>query len=493
MKKYIFTSSLIIASALSVMAESVIVEGGTSRTPLKAGYDNILKSGTGDLFSGNYSYPPIVTSIDGATYKPAGGKWNFAYKAIVDINSDTEGDVMAVNFAGNNVEWRIQGIVVKNTNTNASNTVATINVGTGLRFVTNDATQFTGLDIQTNAKVEGNMSLTSQGGGSNFLNIAENCTVDYTAGVTYVAERAHIDVGAGATLRHNGTITAYDKSAINVAKGGRLEVANLNFSNAPTAAVNVAGTMVFTGTRATLSNVNLTGSVIAKDLELGTNGRLRFTGANNLLGTGSAVDIRGAIEVKSGSLVIDEGCESIIVRDHNYSGTLYEGRVMLVGDASITYNKDNAVTRINEAGTKTFDKTNLLITGANNKLVINADVQYADIRAFGGASDLTVVLSDNADDILLFGRLTSDGSSLAISIENFSDNRVFIATSSSSPYIVDGITISVDTGAELEFVAGTYNSTKGFWLNAAAVPEPAEWAVIFGTLALGLAMYRRRK
>lgn len=53
MKKYIFTSSLILASALSVMAESVIVEGGTSRTPLKAGYDNILKSGKGDKFSGD--------------------------------------------------------------------------------------------------------------------------------------------------------------------------------------------------------------------------------------------------------------------------------------------------------------------------------------------------------------------------------------------------------------------------------------------------------
>ena len=400
---------------------------------------------------------------------------------------------MAVNFVGNKVNWRIGGFVVKNSNANASNTVATINFGSSLRFITNSASEYSGLDIQTNAKVEGNMSLTSQGSGDMYFAIAKNCTVDYTAGVTYVAEKAHVDIASGATLLHKGTIKAFDKSIINVAEGGRLEVANLTYENAPTAVANVAGTMVFTGTKATLTNVNLTGSVIAKDLELGTNGRLRFTGANNVFGTGSTLDIRGAIEVKSGSLVIDEGCESIIVRDHNSSGTLYEGRVMLVGDASITYNKDNAVTRINEAGTTTFDKCNLLVTGTNNKLFVNADVQYADIRAFGGASDLTIVLSDNADDILLFGRLTSDGSSLAISIENFSDNRVFIATNASSPYIVDGITISGDTGAELEFVAGTYNSTKGFWLNAVAVPEPAEWAMIFGGIALGLAIYRRRK
>ena len=325
MKKYIFTSSLILASALSVMAESVVVEGGTSRTPLKAGYDNILKSGTGDKFAGDNGKPPVIASLDGATYKPAGDNWDIAYRAVVDINSDAEGDVMAVNFAGNKVNWRIGGFVVKNSNANASNTVATINLGSSLRFITNSASEFSGLDIQTNAKVEGNMSLTSQGGGSNFFTIAENCTVDYTAGVTYVAERGHIDVASGATLRHKGTIKAFDKSAINVAEGGRLEVANLSYENAPTVVANVAGTMVFTGTKATLTNVNLTGSVIAKDLELGTNGRLRFT------------------------------------------------------------------------------------------------------------------------------------------------------------------------GAELEFVAGTYNSTKGFWLNAVAVPEPAEWAMIFGGIALGLAIYRRRK
>ena len=39
-------------------------------------------------------------------------------------------------------------------------------------------------------------------------------------------------------------------------------------------------------------------------------------------------------------------------------------------------------------------------------------------------------------------------------------------------------------------------SIKGFWLksaNAVAVPEPAEWAMILGSLAIGLAIYRRRK
>jgi len=36
------------------------------------------------------------------------------------------------------------------------------------------------------------------------------------------------------------------------------------------------------------------------------------------------------------------------------------------------------------------------------------------------------------------------------------------------------------------------NATDGFILTV-AVPEPAEWAMIFGALALALAIYRRRK
>lgn len=34
---------------------------------------------------------------------------------------------------------------------------------------------------------------------------------------------------------------------------------------------------------------------------------------------------------------------------------------------------------------------------------------------------------------------------------------------------------------------------NGYLYNSGLVPEPAEWAAIFGALALGLALYRRRK
>jgi len=48
---------------------------------------------------------------------------------------------------------------------------------------------------------------------------------------------------------------------------------------------------------------------------------------------------------------------------------------------------------------------------------------------------------------------------------------------------------------DLLLVADVYNGQAGYWLTvpALAVPEPAEWAMIFGGIALALAVYRRRK
>jgi hypothetical protein len=50
-------------------------------------------------------------------------------------------------------------------------------------------------------------------------------------------------------------------------------------------------------------------------------------------------------------------------------------------------------------------------------------------------------------------------------------------------------------GVDLSDVVWTNSLVDGYWAlyNVSAVPEPAEWAMIFGALALGLAVYKRRK
>ncbi len=54
--------------------------------------------------------------------------------------------------------------------------------------------------------------------------------------------------------------------------------------------------------------------------------------------------------------------------------------------------------------------------------------------------------------------------------------------------------LSVKGDAEKELFFSKYDAAAGgYWLTAVAIPEPAEWAAIFGALALTLAIYRRRK
>ena len=49
-----------------------------------------------------------------------------------------------------------------------------------------------------------------------------------------------------------------------------------------------------------------------------------------------------------------------------------------------------------------------------------------------------------------------------------------------------------DGSFHLEFANGV-DGSDGYWLNAVAVPEPAEIAAALGVLALGIAVLRRRK
>ena len=522
--KLILTSVLIVATSLTSFAESKTVSGASSgRTQLVAGYDNVLKSGDGDRFDGGDG-KIVITSLDSSTNAPAGSQWDFAYGTIIDINSSVEGEVMAFNNSGRKIQWRIGEILIKNSNESATDkTIAKVNFGSQVRFITNNANQSAGFRFATNAKVLGQVSLSNSGGGSNFFIVDKDSTVEYTSGIIYLAARAHLDVNDGAVLKYSASMTAYSGSTINVNTGGTLQFnnssANIIMDSGSTvnvksggvletvkdingATMNIDGSLVYTGVKGTFSNLNLKGSLTANSLQSGSNGRIVLVGTNgSTFSDGATVDITGAIELNSTSLTIDADCGDILLRDRTHianNGTenLYEGRLMLSGDATVTFNKDNAITRLKENGEK-HEHSNILITGNNNKINVNAIVKCANLRVYGGetvSADLDLVLSNSKDDVIIFTAFTSDSAKLTINIENFENERIFVKTEADTFKLNSNYTIKADKADELEFVAGTYGSSKGFWLNAVvAVPEPAEWAVIFGALALGLAVYRRRK
>lgn len=89
----------------------------------------------------------------------------------------------------------------------------------------------------------------------------------------------------------------------------------------------------------------------------------------------------------------------------------------------------------------------------------------------------------------------SNGTSLKIT--GFADNKVNIGTAAASynnlvNALKDGRLEIYDT-SDKQVLADVIGIDSNGWLTMTAVPEPAEWAAIFGAIALGLAVYRRRK
>ena len=80
--------------------------------------------------------------------------------------------------------------------------------------------------------------------------------------------------------------------------------------------------------------------------------------------------------------------------------------------------------------------------------------------------------------------------------------NVVIPSTSKSELVVDddvsvtNIHLTTNSGAQNLTInkdkSMTIGSGSGFWVNA-AVPEPAEWAMIFGAIALSFVAYRRRR
>ena len=101
-----------------------------------------------------------------------------------------------------------------------------------------------------------------------------------------------------------------------------------------------------------------------------------------------------------------------------------------------------------------------------------------------------------ADGVLL--ELAADVTKWVISAEG--DGEVRIYNFKEETIKVGGkeseVIVGIESYVKLYDGAGTLlgNATlSNGWITLVAVPEPAEWAMIFGALALGLAMYRKRK
>jgi len=171
----------------------------------------------------------------------------------------------------------------------------------------------------------------------------------------------------------------------------------------------------------------------------------------------------------------------------------------------------NAAFAMASSATTWDSKIILRNNNAGGKLTFNlgASQQFGSLEYMNNtlASTNFTVNYTNASAVLILSKiLMNDTTTAYLTLDNFQNDRFFIQDITGLTIvddIINGKLVIVatdnnsDTVSNLSFITGTTldangSTISGYWLNA-AVPEPAEWAAIFGVIVLGFAAYRKRK
>ncbi len=489
MKKTIIPILSIFAMSVSFGADAPTTQGQITLTDTN--YDFIVGNGIGTAENPqSYTYG---TQWEGAikaslTKDPANGEITILENTVLNIAgqrvTSTSSKFSELKFSGDgkiaHENWTtssgIIGLYSKNskivfdvdytyTHTGASNLMidGSNNVGS------TDTIQFNkGVSILNDTvKVRKNINLVFGDGTTtatgNVLNIEfENTTTNkVTVNKNYTLNIKSTDgLAYNSNYIVNGTL-AYNGVFAN--NNGR----NINIT------VNKGGTLNATSKVSVSKGVTLTiadGTVIAKN---GTANQGIGIEGGKIIFEGSSTITTGWFDATSGELVF-KGNATV-------SGNTFVG---MTNDFKITVEGNGASFDTVKLKEGMGSKTLTIDLGSNsfkmNKLVIGDDEEKDSST---GSETLTV------DFLTEYDELTGTWSDWM--------NNSFKLTGQNAEYlngvVADGSLIFKLNHEVVDFTFTDDKVNGGVYINVAAVPEPAEWAIILGAIALGFVAYRRRK
>ncbi|MDY5583804.1 MAG: PEP-CTERM sorting domain-containing protein [Candidatus Merdousia sp.] len=200
-------------------------------------------------------------------------------------------------------------------------------------------------------------------------------------------------------------------------------------------------------------------------------------------------------------------------------GYLGKLSVPIYGCASI--NGQNTKLTMNLHSAYALDKTRIFV---NRKTTISMSADQSLIWDVRNSTDKGILALNITDGASLFvtgkgyGVDSSNSSSVKLMGENLLDGYIYFVSSMVASFDNDAKTITLrgsnggvqnlhtvsfvdndgnavnsDSYANFEIGETVINGVAYHYATMAAIPEPATWAAIFGAIALGLAVYRRRK
>ena len=190
---------------------------------------------------------------------------------------------------------------------------------------------------------------------------------------------------------------------------------------------------------------------------------------------------------------------SVIV-ENGYEGTIQLNTLGGVsGTTNLVLGKKNAIISDGKASTS----TRLYSNGAKINLAASADQTFIwDDRSAGA---FTFDISDGAT--ILFESIWGSGATLnQKQTLNSLDGEILFVKSLITGYDAENLTLSIKSGNTTGTIAFVNNTGSDVFMGEAKIdgveyvyisntqiPEPSTWAAIFGAVALGVAVYRRRK
>ena len=268
--------------------------------------------------------------------------------------------------------------------------------------------------------------------------------------------------------------------------------------------INLAGTISVAGrfSNGYAVNYNSSASITAGNFWTGENSNVLLNGSIKITSTASSdafvvykgstltfdesatLDLNGnaRIEVRTNSTLIVKSAEKSIQTRHLWVSD--GSRVELLAKEVFADNKggDSVVLLTNNGGSHTLyvTETNSFgqtAIGKNTKLYLELDFASSDSYI-----DLGEIYA------------TGNGYNLNLYVKNFENNRIKADSlrsgmGSTYLYLFDEASQKYVLNENAQWLG---DATNGYWLTV-AVPEPAEWAMILGALALGFAIYRKRK
>jgi hypothetical protein len=218
---------------------------------------------------------------------------------------------------------------------------------------------------------------------------------------------------------------------------------------------------------------------------------------NATLNTTAGVYVRGTFDVKSGA---DVNISTQIVT-WDYAHVILDEVVSTSNGDPISLALAGSDVKIDFGVSQTFKYWDVRFNNYTFSFSENVDVVYTGV-SFGSVEtgelyatkNITLVDFTDSNSIFINAAFATTSELL---YEVVADNTLRISGDASGvDYGTATYTFKTDDNTALK-IAKVFEGEKllGFKITtaSAAVPEPAEWAMLFGAIALGLAIYRRRK